>query len=149
MFANSSYNLPNTTNPRLAGGMTWTGRDYAGFLRSVYSRNLLSSTLQSAMYSDQVGAIPVEYSPAFAGLGQQWHYGYGVWLQCASSTFNCSTIEYYSSPGAYGAYPFLSWEHGYFGILARQGDLGTYVNGFNTFEVVKSTAEQWAQCENP
>lgn len=36
LFPNSVYDLPSTTNPRLAGGMHWTANDYSDFLKALY-----------------------------------------------------------------------------------------------------------------
>ena len=56
-----------------------------------------------------------------------------------------------SSPGAYGAYPFVDLEHGYFGIVARQVDFdianevyGTFPEGVNLFRRIQDDAEAWA-----
>ena len=35
LFPNSEYDLPSSSNPRLAGGMHWTGDDYLTFLRAL------------------------------------------------------------------------------------------------------------------
>ncbi len=35
LFANSQYDLPSATNPRLAGGMHWIGNDYIAFLKKL------------------------------------------------------------------------------------------------------------------
>ncbi|MGH1467896.1 MAG: serine hydrolase [Bdellovibrionales bacterium] len=148
LFPNSSYNLPSITNARLAGGMSWTGSDYISFLKSLLHNTLLSTSTQNEMFKDHVENLPIAYSPAFTGLGEQWHYGYGTWLECNNSTFNCSSIDYYSSPGAYGAYPFINFDKKFFGLIARQGALGTYVNGIALFRSVKSKAEEWASCTN-
>lgn len=148
LFFNSDYSLPRTTNPRLAGGMTWTGEDYVNFLKAIYKNQIFSQTLRDEMLSDQVSGLTIEYSPAFNGLGEQWHYGLGVWLECRNTTFNCPSVEYYSSPGAYGAYPFLNLKKSFFGIVARQGSLGTYVNGVNLYRNIQVEVEAWASCQN-
>ncbi len=146
LFPNSSYHLPSIANARLAGGMSWTGSDYINFLKGLFNNTLLSSSAQSEMFKDQVGNLTIAYSPAFDGLGEQWHYGYGMWLECQNASFNCQSIEYYSSPGAYGAYPFINLDKEFFGLIARQGALGTYTNGVSIFRTVKSKAEEWATC---
>jgi hypothetical protein len=74
------------------------------------------------------------------------HYGFGSWLECASPVFDCSPIAYHSSPGAYGAYPFVNVSDHFLGIVARQGALGTFTNGKQVFDSVRSQAEAWATC---
>ncbi len=148
LFGNSTYSLPSTSNARLAGGMTWTASDYIAFLRELYKGNIFSESMRSNMFTDHVGNKTISYSPAFDGLGEQWHYGYGIWLECESSSYNCSSIDYYSSPGAYGAYPFLNIEKKFFGLVARQGSLGTFSNGIKLYRSVRNSVESWASCSN-
>lgn len=147
LFPNSEYNLPRVANPRLAGGMSWTGNDYIGFLRSIMNNTLLSAATRTAMFADHVGSLTILSSPALDSLGENWHYGYGVWLECNNAS--CSEVDYYSSPGAYGAYPFISLNKNYFGLIARQGALGTFKNGYDLFEEVRELSEEWAECTTP
>jgi CubicO group peptidase (beta-lactamase class C family) len=147
LFQNSTYSLPSVSNPRLAGGMTWTGTDYVSFLRAIYKNEIFGTGIRDEMFKDHVQSIAVDSSPAFDGLGEQWHYGLGVWLECQSSTYNCSSVEYYSSPGAYGAYPFMNLNKKFFGIVARQGSLGTFANGVYLYRSVKASVEKWAACK--
>ena len=118
LFSNGAYDLPSAGNPRLAGGMHWTGADYAAFLRALQGGQLLGPRLLSQMYADHVGSALIGSSPPLAALGEDWHYGFGHWLECPSPTFDCPAPAYHSSPGAYGAYPFVNVAHGYFGIVA-------------------------------
>jgi hypothetical protein len=148
LFANSSYNLPSVSNPRLAGGMTWTGNDYVSFLRAVYTKSFMADSLFDSMFTDHIQSKSISYSPVLNDYNEQWHYGYGVWLECHNNTFNCSSIDYHSSPGAYGAYPFVSFNHKYFGIVAREGALGTFTEGIDLFRNIQSKAESWASCKN-
>lgn len=147
LFPNSDYNLPSSSNPRLAGGMTWTGEDYLGFLRALYNGQLLSPALRNELWANQRGSAVVGLggtaSPLILGMGEDWPYGLGNWLECEPGT-NCVLAGRNSSPGAYGAYPFLDFKNGYFGILARQGELGTFRNGAALFRTVQDTAGKWA-----
>ena len=149
LFSHSRYDLPSTANPRLAGGMHWQSDDYLAFIRSYHSGNLLSNPMKQQAMSDQLQNASIGYSPARAALNQDWHYGFGLWLECKATTFNCSNIRYYSSPGAYGAYPFISASTGMVGLLARQGGLGSFAEGKAQFDSVASMVEAWAQCNLP
>ncbi|HUX40087.1 MAG TPA: serine hydrolase domain-containing protein [Rectinemataceae bacterium] len=145
LFAHSVYDLPSTTNPRLAGGMHWTAEDYLAFLRALYKGQILSSTMSAELWASQRGTGTVTYSPVLDKLGEDWAYAFGNWVECPSANFDASaTTGRNSSPGAYGAYPFIDFRRGYFGILARQGALGTFPNGVNLFRTVQDTAAQWA-----
>lgn len=145
LFVNSQYDLPSTTNPRLAGGMHWVGNDYIEFLKKFSKGQILNSTYLKAQLSDQVGAAVIETSPANRGTGEDWHYGLGLWAECHSVVFNCeNNIETFSSAGAYGAYPFLNVKHNFYGLVARQGALGTGMLGYYTYASVSAKVTRWA-----
>lgn len=145
LFANSQYDLPSTTNPRLAGGMHWIGNDYIDFLKKFSKGEILNSTFKDVQLSDQVRQAFIEASPANRGTGEDWHYGLGLWAECHTTKFNCQdNIETFSSAGAYGAYPFLNVKHNFYGLVARQGALGTGMLGYYTYAAVSSKVTQWA-----
>lgn len=143
LFANSLYDLPSLTNPRLAGGMHVRGDDYLAFLQQLYDGSLIDRKLVDEMERDQRGDAQLGYSPAEQGLGVDWHYGLGHWLECAGDS--CNDLGRHSSPGAYGAYPFIDRQQRFYGILARQGRLGSYVEGYAAFAAVEALLVQWAQ----
>ena len=145
LFSHSTYTLPSPSNPRLAGGMIWTAEDYLAFLRALYFGKILSANMTAELWSNQRGTATVEKSPVLDALAEDWGYGLGNWVECKSPAFDCgSTLQRNSSPGAYGAYPFIDFENKYYGILARQGALGTFQNGVNLFRTVETTAKKWA-----
>ena len=116
------------------------------FLDAIYYQKILTPALINSMQVDMIANATIVYSPSFI-LPQDWHYGLGNWVECESSTFDCSSISIISSPGAYGAYPFIDYENKYFGMIARQGDLGTFVEGFNLYSHVKSDIENLISIE--
>ena len=148
LFPNGAFDLPSASNPRLAGGMHWTGAEYLVFLRAIYQGKLLKSATRSAMLDNQRGAAKVVGSPALDALNQDWAYGFGNWLECPTAvgpdSFDCGAGHRNSSPGAYGAYPFIDFDHHYLGILARQGTLGTFRDGDALFQTVATDAARWA-----
>lgn len=147
LFATAAYDLPSASNPRLAGGMHWTGEEYFSFLRALKNGVLLNAASMSQLLTDHTAAASITYSPIVAGLGEDWHYGFGLWHECQNSTFNCAAATRISSPGAYGAYPFWDKSKGYFGILARQGSVGTFTNGIAIERSVRPQVEQWVACQ--
>jgi hypothetical protein len=154
LFPNGAFDLPSRDNPRLAGGMHWTGAEYLGFLHAIYGGKLLSDGTRAAMLANQRGQAKVEGSPTIDALNQDWAYGFGNWLECSTAigpdTFDCGSGHRNSGPGAYGAYPFIDSEHRYLGILARQGPLGTFREGDALFSVVADLATRWAAaCAEP
>jgi CubicO group peptidase (beta-lactamase class C family) len=151
LFPTGAYDLPSATNPRLAGGMHWTGEEYLAFLRALYHGTLLSPASTAALLANQRGTATVAYSPTIpSGLGEDWAYGLGNWLECPSAktvgSFDCGAGHRNSSAGAYGAYPFIDLDHDYFGIVAREGGIGTSTEGVRLFRTIETDAAIWAAC---
>ncbi|ULA63547.1 MAG: Beta-lactamase domain-containing protein [Nitrospira sp.] len=146
LFPTSTYDLPSAMNPRLAGGMHWTGEEYMAFLKALTIGSLLNTTSMGQLLADHTASVVIAYSPALANIGEDWHYGLGLWHECQSPTFNCTVGMRVSSPGAYGAYPFWDRSHGYFGLIARQGALGTFPKGATIERSVRPDVEQWLAC---
>jgi hypothetical protein len=147
LFATSTYDLPSSQNPRLAGGMHWTGEEYIQFLRALSKGELLDSALMHQLLSDQTASATIAYSPIRSRIGEDWHYGFGLWHECQDETYTCEAGLRVSSPGAYGGYPFWNRDLGYIGIVARQGQLGTFPNGIEVERAVRSLVEQWVLCQ--
>jgi CubicO group peptidase (beta-lactamase class C family) len=153
LFLSSSYDSPSLSNPALAGGMHLTGRDYMDFLKALKGGLLLNTASMSQLLADHTMApMPMRFSPIFsgigggAGLGEDWHYGFGLWHECQSPTFNCVAGTRVSSPGALGFYPFWDRSKGYTGVVARDGAFGTLTSGINIERSVRPNVEQWAAC---
>ncbi|MBM4378538.1 MAG: beta-lactamase family protein [Deltaproteobacteria bacterium] len=148
LFPDSTYDLPSATNPRLGGGMHWTAQDYFGFLRALYRGTVLSAASRSTLMENHRGAAVPTASPVLDRLGEDWAYGLGNWLECPGAkggvSYDCGSGHRNSSPGAYGAYPFIDFDHQYFGILARQGAVGTFHEGVAMFRSIQALSEQWA-----
>ena len=68
-------------------------------------------------------------------------------VECADEA--CEDIPYLSSPGAYGAYPFVASDLRYSGLLAREGELGTFPEGIEIATGVRELSEAWTSCEHP
>jgi hypothetical protein len=158
LFANSQYNLPSTTNPRLAGGMTWLGSDYLQFIEAVYKKQVLSASsvpgqalsYQQQQLTDQLANSTIDNSSVLLSTGEDWHYGFGLWLECRAAAYNCvNGIDSYSSPEAYGAYPVMNFGNKFYGIIARQGALGTFRNGYALYSTVQPKVIQWVSKSCP
>jgi hypothetical protein len=133
----------------LAGGITFKVKDYIDFLRDYYSGNLLTVVTQKKQTKDQIKSSAIMASPIKKGLNKDWHYGLGLWIECDSSKFNCGDrVDRISSPGAYGAYPFVSYEDNMFGIVAMQGALGAFREGYEIYDAVKNEVVDWVACVN-
>lgn len=153
LFPASSYDSPSLSNPNLAGGMHFTGDDYMGFLRALKNGSLLNAASMGQLLADRTAfPIVMAYSPILsgigggAGLGEDWHYGFGLWHECRSATFNCVAGTRVSSPGALGSYPFWDRSKGYTGIVVRAGQFGTLTTGIAIERSVETKLEAWASC---
>lgn len=152
LFATSRFDLPSLANPRIAGGMHVTGAEYMAFLRALRDGLLLSPALMGQLLADRTAGAAIAYSPILegigggAGLGEDWHYGLGLWHECRSATFNCVPGARVSSPGARGVYPFWDRSKGYTGIVVREGAFGTLTTGIAIERSVRSSMETWAAC---
>lgn len=144
LFINGAFDIPSINNPRLDAGMHWRANEYADFIRAYQFEDLLTQETRHRMLSDRTISSEIVYSPIEDSLIEQWHYGYGIWLQCPHAAFDCKTITYYSSPGIYGAYPFMNTKQRFFGIVARQGEFETIAEGKAVYDAVMDLAEQWA-----
>lgn len=148
LFPTGSFDLPSTTNPRLAGGMHWTATEYLAFLRALADEQLLTPTTREALFADQRGTATVAASPAWGRVQEDWSYGLGNWLECPTATtlnsFDCGAGHRNSSPGAYGSYPFIDFDHHYVGILSRMGTLGQGFEGVLLFRTALAPVTRWA-----
>lgn len=147
LFSNSTFDLPSSSNPRLAGGMHWVGEEYVAFLLALKNGEILNSNSMEILLADHTEGVAISYSPVFDGLMEDWKYGLGVWHECESPIFNCELGARVSSPGAYGAYPYWDQNADYVGLVARQGALGTFENGLAIERIVRETVERWAVCQ--
>lgn len=147
LFPTATYDLPSSTNPRLAGGMHWKGVEYLNFLKALKNGTLLSTSSFTQLLADQIGSKTIGNSPAQSNLGEQWHYGFGIWHECQSTgVYNCTPGTRMSSPGTYGAYPFWDRQKNYVGMLSRQGGLATFKNGAILERTIRASLEDWASC---
>ncbi|WMW81515.1 serine hydrolase domain-containing protein [Undibacterium cyanobacteriorum] len=146
LFKSAAYDLPSLSNPRLAGGMHWNGTEYLDFLSALKAGKLLTPAMQNLYLQDRTANVKLTYSPA-AALNEVWHYGFGYWHECQSSSFNCMPASRISSPGAYGAYPYWDRNKSYVGIIARQGALGTFPKGVDIERAIRPKVEAWVACK--
>lgn len=106
--------------PQLAGGVFMSALEYAKVLRKMLDGGLL---MRSAL-----GTHPVCVDPATCPLalstpspkGEQWHYSIGHWVEDDPRVGDGA----FSSPGAFGFYPWIDASKTYYGIVARADLLG-------------------------
>jgi hypothetical protein len=106
--------------PQLAGGVFMSAREYAKVLRKMLDGGLL---MRSAL-----GTHPVCTDPATCPLalgtpspkGERWHYSIGHWVEDDPRVGDGA----FSSPGAFGFYPWIDAGKAYYGVVARADLLG-------------------------
>jgi len=100
-------------SPQPAGGFETTPESYGRFLRKI-----LSGALHM---HDFLGRYPVCTLPGNCAQAVEspvpvpWHYSLNHWVEDDQDGDGA-----YSSPGAFGLYPWISADHQWYGMLARQ-----------------------------
>ena len=105
-------------SPQLAAGIATTPTAYAAFLRDILSgkraiRDHLSDDPVCTVKAAPCNAI---YSPA---APYAWHYSWGHWIEDDPTNGDDGA---FSSPGAFGFYPWLDASRTYYGVLARDDE---------------------------
>jgi hypothetical protein len=133
-FGNFNYQQDD-----MAGGVATDAADYAIFLRNILAGRLMISSLlgTNAVCTNPATCSSAKYSPIDANSNgtaisnESWHYSLGHWVeddptpQPDGSTLGDGS---FSSPGAFGFYPWIDASQTYYGILARES-ASTPANG--------------------
>jgi len=109
------------TEPQLAGGVKTSADEYAKFLRKMITGNLL---MAGALGTHPVCTNPATCASAVATpvpSDESWHYSLGHWVEDDPVVGDGA----FSSPGAFGFYPWIDAGKTYYGILAREDLSGT------------------------
>lgn len=116
------YVMAGPGHPRIAGGLSMRAGDYAVFLRRVLDGSYLPKS-QALWWVDHVAArgARIGYSP-LTQANLTWHYSLGAWKECPKANYDaeCAKSQVYSSPGAYGFYPWIDRDRGYWAVLATE-----------------------------
>lgn len=101
------------TSPQPAGGMRGTAALYGRFLRKLLAGALrMGAALgQSPLCTLPASCATATYSP----VPEAWHYSLGHWVEDAPGGDGA-----FSSPGAFGFYPWIDASRTFYGVLARQ-----------------------------
>ncbi len=135
----AAYAIPSLENPRVAGGGTASGQDYAAVLTALLAGDLLGAEMRTLMATDHTPkGVVFEEAPPLAG-DAVWHYGLGCWRECGSESYGteCDEPGVLSSPGIFGFYPWWDQARGFWGVLATQTESGA------AFTV--PLGQQWAE----
>lgn len=143
LFLNSSYELPSTKNPTLATGMYWTIDDFMGFLRTLAEGRFFQSEAFLGELSQGLDKY-INKTLYFGEGNPTWHYGFGFWVECPKDKPDCEGLPRISSVGAYGSYVFVDFANKYFGVLAAEGPLGTYLDSYKLMDLGAKTLSWWS-----
>jgi len=113
-------------SPNVAGGAAMSPRDYAQFLQKILNNQLAISKYLGAdavcAWVDPTkktcDAVQTPITGNGAGIHwekEQWHYSYGHWVETDPKVGDGA----FSSPGAFGFYPWINADKNLYGILAR------------------------------
>jgi hypothetical protein len=107
------------SEPLMSGGIYTTAQNYALVLRYVLDGSL-------AMH-DALGTSPVctrhsaTCDAVFTPIPEAWHYSIGHWVENDPSTNGDGA---FSSPGAFGFYPWVDSSKTFYGIISRSAPSG-------------------------
>lgn len=105
------------TQPLLAGGVFASANDYTPMLRAILSGQLL---MHDALGTSPVCAWSVGIGCNAASspvITEKWHYSIAHWVEDDASKNNDGA---FSSPGAFGFYPWIEAQKNYYGVISRE-----------------------------
>jgi len=110
------------SQPQPAGGGVSTADDYARYLRKLLAGGLLMS---AALGTHPVCTNPTTCPASQAvstpiPLNESWHYAIGHWVEDDPAVGDGA----FSSPGAFGFYPWVDASKTWYGVLARRDSAG-------------------------
>ncbi|HVY22940.1 MAG TPA: hypothetical protein VG962_06260 [Steroidobacteraceae bacterium] len=111
-------------SPQLAGGAATSAKNYALFLRKILGNRLL---MHDALGTHAVCTNPATCSDAMYApvpSKESWHYSLGHWVEDDPVKGDGA----FSSPGAFGFYPWIDHSKTYYGIVARKASVAAAVD---------------------
>ncbi len=120
--------------PELAGGIKSSPQDFAIFLRAILSGKLL---LHDYLGVDRVCTLPSVCPTSASSPGQvNWSYSYNHWVEDDGSSDGS-----FSSPGAFGFYPWISADKTLYGVISRHSSDGA--GGFDSAKCSFQMRKAW------
>ncbi len=108
------------SEPQLAGGAVTSATEYAKLLRKIVGGQL---KMREALGFHPVCTDPATCPTAISSpspRGEQWHYAIGHWVEDDPTEGDGA----FSSPGAFGFYPWVDASRSWYGVLARMDAAG-------------------------
>lgn len=121
------------TQPQPAGGVRTTADEYAKFLRKMLTGDLL---MANALGTHPVCTNPLTCAAAVSTpipSDESWHYSIGHWLEDDPTVGDGA----FSSPGAFGFYPWIDAGKTYYGIVAREAIGGAAIESVKCGRLIR------------
>ncbi len=128
-------------NPRASGAAFSTAADYSEFLRAQLAGDFLPASFDT-LAAERLSGVQIVSRPAAIDANNiDWYYGLGAWRECDDATWNaaCEAEVRVSSPGAFGWYPWIDLQNGYYAVLAMEEPL-TLTNDPSSESVLLGTS---------
>ena len=106
------------SEPLMAGGIYTSSNIYAKILRDVLSGSLgMLNALGTSPVCTSPKAADCATSAVFTPIPEAWHYSIAHWVEDDPASNGDGA---FSSPGAFGFYPWIDASKNYYGIISRE-----------------------------
>lgn len=123
------------SQPQPAGGGVSSADDYARFLRKLLNGSLrMGAALGSYAVCTNPASCPAGaaiYTPT--APNESWHYSIGHWVEDDPAVGDGA----FSSPGAFGFYPWIDATKNWYGVLARRDLFGSALESVNCGRLIR------------
>lgn len=122
-----------------------TTSEYEEFLEAVQFATILTPSFCAEMLTDQIPHNIGQTTTVQADwVGEEWHWGYGFWLECRSPIFDCTYTPRISTIGAAGQYAYIDRQRGYRFVISTVWD---FTAGFDLAREMEPFLNGWAEVE--
>lgn len=118
------------SDAQLAGAVITNAANYAIFLRKLLVGSATPLRMASVLGTHAVCTLPgsPNCNAVYSPTTEAWHYSLGHWVEDDAALVSAGNTAY-SSPGAFGFYPWVNSDRTLYGIVARQ-DISGNQQGF-------------------
>lgn len=125
------------SQPQLAGGAQSSAQGYGHFLRGMLAGDLkMGALLGSHPVCTNPKTCPGDALKTPIPTTESWHYSLGHWVEDDAAVGDGA----FSSPGAFGFYPWIHANRQYYGILAREDHQGVFLGDPDTKPAIRSVS---------
>jgi CubicO group peptidase (beta-lactamase class C family) len=123
VFPKARYVFQSDVHPRIGGGIVGSTSELAEFAQKFFSGEIVSRKIVSKMMLDKTPkfTVKMKYNPVSQQIREQWHYGTGLWIECAERRWkkSCEQELIYSSMGHGGTYIWYDAKAEIWAVLVR------------------------------